>query len=376
MTNKKVIEIKSLSKYIKYITDNDLKNFISWGEKRKFENIIASAFRNSKALNFNDLIDEFYNIIGNDITNMQKDNFVAFSQHHGIPTNLLDFSTSPLVSLFFSCYGNESDNREGYVYFINKMKLININEDLIECNILQMLLDQDPKTAPIIIQLYKYVDSHLHEILQLLIYCFNKLKNNEYTRKKYNDVFKISNSLKVDEYFYENCNRILREIIEVNSDERNVTDFILQEDIIVNYNQIIRPLNDVTQYAYFDIVLLIIVVIKVVLSEFCDFSVFKEEIKEIELPFYFSYHPILSRVSNQSSLFIYQMYYEDNMPDLYIDTNKYRIIQTIVPDYIVKIKNQNEILKDLDILGINLKFIYNDYDNIAMFNEITIFIST
>ena len=369
MKNKKVIEIKSLSEYIKYIIDNDLKNFISRGENRKFENIIASAFRNSNALNFNDLIDEFYNIIGNNITNMQKDNFVAFSQHHGIPTNLLDFSTSPLVSLFFSCYGNESDNREGYVYFINKMKLININEDLIECNILQMLLDQDPKTTSIIIQLYKYVDSHLHEILQLLIYCFNKLKNNENTRKKYNDVFKISDSLKVNEYFYENCNRILHEIIEVNSDERNVTDFILQEDIIVNYKRIIRPLYDVTQYVYFDIVLLIIVVIKVVLSEFCDFSVFKEKIKEIELPFYFSYYPpnILSRVSNQSSLFIYQMYYDDNMPDLYIDTNKYRIIQTIVPDYIVKIKNQNEILKDLDTLGINLKFIYNDYDNIAKY---------
>ena len=29
MKNKKVIEIKSLSEYIKYITDNDLKNFIS-----------------------------------------------------------------------------------------------------------------------------------------------------------------------------------------------------------------------------------------------------------------------------------------------------------------------------------------------------------
>ena len=105
------------------------------------------------------------------------------------------------------------------------------------------------------------------------------------------------------------------------------------------------------------------------LSEFCDFSVRKEEIKEIELPFYFSYYPpnMLSRVSNQSSLFIYQMYYDDNLPDYYIDTNKNRIIQTIVPDYVVKIKNQNEILKDLDTLGINLKFIYNDYDNIAKY---------
>ena len=367
MKNKKVIEIKSLSEYIKYITDNNLKNFISRGENSKFENIIASAFRYSKPLNFYESIDEFYNIIGNDITNMQKDNFVAFSQHHGIPTNLVDFSTSPLVSLFFSCYGNKNDNKEGYVYFINKMKLINVNEDLIKCNILQMLLDQDPKTTSIIIELYKYVDSHINEILQLLTSFINKLKYNEDTREKYNDVFKISDGLKYDEYFYDNCRKILHEIIQVNSDDRNVTDFILQEDIIVNYIQIIRPLNDLTQYVYFDIVLLIIVVIKVVLSEFCDLSLLKEKIKEIELPFYFSYYPpnMLSRVSNQSSLFIYQMYYDDNLQDFYIDANKNRIIQTIVPDYVVKIKNQSEILKDLDTLGINLKFIYNDYDNIS-----------
>lgn len=369
MKNKNVIEIRSLSEYIKYITDNNLKNFISRGESCKFENIVASAFRYSKPLNFYEPINNFYNIIGNNITNMQKNNFVAFSQHHGIPTNLVDFSTSPLVSLFFSCYGNKSDHKEGYVYFIDKRKLININEDLIKYNILQMLLDQDARTTSVIIQLYKYVDTHQYEISQLLTSFINKLKYNEDTREKYNDVFKISDDLKDDEDFYDNCNRILREIIEVNRDERNVTEFILQDDIIVNYKRITQPLYDLTQYVYFDIVLLIIVAIKVVLSEFCDFSVMKEEIKEIELPFYFSYYPpnMLSRVSNQSSLFIYQMYYDDNLPDYYIDTNKSRIIQTIVPDYVVKIKNQNEILKDLDTLGINLKFIYNDYDNIAKY---------
>lgn len=61
------------------------------------------------------------------------------------------------------------------------------------------------------------------------------------------------------------------------------------------------------------------------------------------------------------------MYYDDKMPDLYIDEDKNRIIQTIVPDYVVKVKNQNEILMDLDLLGINLKFIYTDYDNIAKY---------
>lgn len=369
MKNKKVIEIGSLSEYIKYITDNNLKNFISRGENRKFENITASAFRYSKPLNFYEQIDEFYNIIGNDITDMQKDNFVAFSQHHGIPTNLVDFSTSPLVSLFFSCYGNKNGNEEGFVYFVNNMKLISINEELIKSNILQMLLDQNPNTISILIKLYKYVDSHMNEILQLLVSFINKLKNNEDTRKKYMDVFKICDDLKADEYFYENCNKILSEIININSDERNVTDYFLQEDFIVNYQRMIHHLEEVTQYVYFDIVLLIIVVIKVVLSELCDFSIPKEKIKEIELPFYFSYYPpnMLSRVSNQSSLFIYQMYYDDNMPDLYIDGIENRITQRIVPDYVVKIKNQNEILKDLDAVGINLKFIYNDYDNIAKY---------
>lgn len=142
--NNNIIEIGSLSEYIECLNDNNLKKFISRGENCKFKSITASAFRYSKALNFSEQIYQFYNIIGNNITDMQKDNFIAFSQHHGIPTNLVDFSESPLVSLFFACYGNKKNNKEGFVYFIDKKKLININENLINYNILQMLLDQDP----------------------------------------------------------------------------------------------------------------------------------------------------------------------------------------------------------------------------------------
>ncbi len=32
---------------------------------------------------------------------MQRKHFLAFSQHYGLPTNLLDFTSSPLISSIF-----------------------------------------------------------------------------------------------------------------------------------------------------------------------------------------------------------------------------------------------------------------------------------
>ena len=374
MINKKVIEIGSLSEYIKYVTDNNLKNFISRGENRKFENITASAFRYSKPLIFYEQIDEFYNIIGNDITDMQKDNFVAFSQHHGIPTNLVDFSRSPLVSLFFACYGANQGNNSGYVYFVDSSRLINIDETLINKNILQMLLDFDSSVLPIIIKLYQYTDTHAKEIKHIISSFISKLEDNDNTRKKYENVIKYIEEMKNKEYsLYEYEREVINKIMAANCSD--ITGYCLQEDDINIFYNLVKNITGTLQYVYLDTVLLVIILIKVVLTELYDFSD-KKEISSIELPFYFSYCPpnILTRVSNQSSLFIYQLFYDDNIPDYYIDKAEDRIVQDIVPDYIFKINNQNDILSDLDTMGINLKFIYNDYDNIAKYikNGITI----
>ena len=77
----------------------------------------------------------------------------------------------------------------------------------------------------------------------------------------------------------------------------------------------------------------------------------------MEFPFYFTYEPanITARVSNQSSILIYQLYGIDNLR------------QAIIPDFEVTIANKEEILSDLDHLGINEKFIFNDYDHIASY---------
>ncbi|MCJ1961052.1 FRG domain-containing protein [Novosphingobium sp. 2637] len=52
--------------------------------------------------------------------------WLILAQHYGIPTPLLDWSTSPLVGLFFACDGPEHRNEDGCVYRsrINNFKII------------------------------------------------------------------------------------------------------------------------------------------------------------------------------------------------------------------------------------------------------------
>lgn len=72
------------------------------------------------------------------------------------------------------------------------------------------------------------------------------------------------------------------------------------------------------------------------------------------------------RIINQEGLFIYQCYYRI--------ISKYRgfrlIKQKIEPEIVIEINNQAEILKELDSIGINKKFIYGDFDSIATYINI------
>ncbi len=66
-----------------------------------------------------------------------------------------------------------------------------------------------------------------------------------------------------------------------------------------------------------------------------DFDFFCEARRPFSVPFYFTYEPanITNRVSNQSSIFLYQLY----------GINEIR--QEIQPDFRLKISNKTEILK-------------------------------
>ena len=80
----------------------------------------------------------------------------------------------------------------------------------------------------------------------------------------------------------------------------------------------------------------------------------------------FKYAPtlIFERGRNQQGLFIYQTYlsYIEQVYNAEILAQ-----QRVWPDKIIVIENKNLIHKELDFIGINEKFIYGDFDNVASY---------
>ncbi|MCL2571103.1 MAG: FRG domain-containing protein [Defluviitaleaceae bacterium] len=380
MKKGKQIQINNLDEYINNIELLQLDTFISRGESKQNDAIIASAFRSKVAINFQGMIQEYFKTIGNDLTDMQRDNFIAFSQHHGIPTNLIDFSHSPLISLYFSCLGDDNMNESGYVYFIDKKRTISIdeiiNENVYEKNILLNLINFDKYTLPLLIKLYKFEHDNLDEFEKLIVYCAELLKKDKNLKIKYRKFFAMINKFKRRcknqevkyDAFHEYSECLLNELIEANeNDSGETSDFHLYKDDIKKFWEMTQEVRFYTQYVYFSDVLLFLLILKSVLGELCDFGM-REMVKiDMTFPFYFTYTPpnIITRIENQSSLFVYQLYYDDSLRDIYIDPIEKRVIQDIVPDYKFVINNKQKILRELDLLGINLKYVFNDYDSIA-----------
>ena len=79
--------------------------------------LIASGYRNNQFQS--ELVkgrEDYFREIGHSLDNECKENFMAYSQHHGLPTELLDVTENPLVALYFSCEKDISKN--GRIYAI------------------------------------------------------------------------------------------------------------------------------------------------------------------------------------------------------------------------------------------------------------------
>ncbi len=355
----RLTNIKSLTDYFVKIKKYELSDCICRGECAKYESIQSGMFREKYPIKNSWLIQQYYNLVGNSLTELQKKHFTAFSQHYGLPTNLIDFTTSPLIALYFACQNKETSEK-GYVHFIECNKLVDIGNDTSYINHLNFLEEvlsfsngAFSATIDFVRRIYNLFLIEQNENIDPLLFAIDYYKKLAIENKKYNTLSKsFADFAKINlDVTYNNLSHQLNSL---SSEILNEQQCIFLDCVFKHFEY---------DYTYLvDRILYFLIILKVVHEAFD--PVWKWGIDILNLPFYIVYRPplIVPRIENQSSIFIQQQYLS------YDETSEYvfnPVIQKIKADRTLVILNKEEILCDLDNLGINEKFIFNDYDHIA-----------
>lgn len=305
-------------------------------------------YEKGKNLPFQNNIESFKYEVWAELDDDTRNSFLAYSQHHGIKTNLIDFSLNPLISLYFaveSYIDNVNNNKRintekpGYVYILDVpvLDVTPLFEQTGETNLLDIITTKDKDLLDMVINLLgdfskdnnEFLEQHFYLLCQDYYRNAHDDENEELVIEKGNDEDLVS--------------QIVEKIVQ-SEEHRYIRDF---------YN---RYHTDGPLYLYYLIVLRGYIELK------------KEKFLPIGREFSGAipmvYKPIMNfkRGTNQNGIFLYQNY-TVSPGGFLLDT------QLIKPTKIIKVENKGEIIRSLDNININSKFIYGDHSSIAQYIE-------
>ena len=389
-----ITNLISFMEVLQEITSNGSEFFFR-GEGAKYKKpLLASGYRKTQFQNY--LIEarrDYFREIAYMLDSDSRENFIAYSQHHGLPTELLDITENPIVALYFACE-NDIDS-DGIIYAISNdlniadpltSKVYNNEDDIVSINIdmkeigshfqetggkflkipnstffenivvdflAQASLDKAYISSNNIyskLKLCKYIlEAHDKGFKNTVIHeDYNIIKNEEKIMELMNLLDRYCNTSEKDElekFYLEFCNlKFVREII-----------------IDTDINKDNPYLDRINKLNYKPLIILFILAYEIRDYKFPAFPIiiYKPSIK-------------FDRWKNQEGLFIYQLSTEKTLPSskqsstLNINVIK-KVVQNIDYEYEIVISNKKQILHELDNIVINRKFIYPDSDNIAQY---------
>ena len=347
-----------------------MPNYILRGEHSDFKETATTAgafrYKTSKELFYSEIgtansifndfriaKDAYYREVGHRLSEVERENFTAFSQHHGLVTNLLDVTYAPLTALFMAC--DKQDNEPAYVYiFEDYIDVTEVLEKFPEQNIVDLLCSQEKYAVT------KLFDAILKQSNQYqfrqssLLNCMKDLIDNIYESTithgvSYSDLnFKKSDDainatakcLKCinEPLSFKNID-ILRQLIKLITETGHI-------ELDIKYYSVPEEL------AYIYLVLLV-------------FYLRRANKKGIGkyMP-YMVYRPKLTfeRARLQQGFFIIQPF-----KSLYKNNNGIMLMQDIKHTKSIQVNNPSLILQQLNAIGINKGMMYGDFDNIAKY---------